>query len=128
MFWLNESGAGFAPGQGRRPIPQIAGAQDVFVTRMHVRYDAERFPEDLVLQESADRNNFQARYVLRHPWKGERECPATEEYRREVIKRQEHEARQLAQLTGWNLAAIRKQMNLRTAANDGGKWWQNLWP
>jgi hypothetical protein len=128
VFWLNESGPGFAPGPGRRSMPQVAGARDVFVTRMHVRYDAERFPEDLVLQETADRNNFQARYVLRHPWKGDRECPATEEYPREVMKRQEHEARQLAELTGWKLADIRKQMNLRTAAIDGGKWWQNLWP
>ena len=98
------------------------------LTRLHIRYSPQTFPEDLMFQETKDRQNFQTRYVLRHPWKGERECPATEEYRREVIKRQEHEARQLAQLTGWNLAAIRKQMNLRTAANDGGKWWQNLWP
>jgi hypothetical protein len=129
VFWLNESGAGLAPGQGRRPMPQIAGARDAFVTRMHVRYDAERFPEDLVLQETADRNNFQARFVLRHPWTGsDNSCPATDEYRREVIKRQEREARQLAQLTGWKLADIRKQMNLRTAANDTGKWWQDLWP
>ena len=28
---------------------------DVFVTRLHVRYDAAHFPEDLVFQETADR-------------------------------------------------------------------------
>ena len=129
VFWLNESGPGFAPGAGRRPMPQIAGARDVFVTRMHVRYDAQHFPEDLVMQETADRNNFQARYVLRHPWKGDdTSCPASEQYQREVQKRQENEARQLAHLTGWDIAGIRKQMNLRAAANEGGKWWQNLWP
>jgi len=72
-----------------------AGARDVFVTRLHVRYDAEHFPEDLILQETADRNNFQARYVLRHPWQGDRECPATEEYRRAILQRQEIEARSL---------------------------------
>ena len=46
-------------------------SQDVFLTRLHVRYDAAHFPEDLVFQETADRTNFQGRYVLRHEWKGE---------------------------------------------------------
>ncbi len=45
--------------------------QNVFVTRLHVRYDGEHFPEDLVFQETSDRENFQGRYVLRHPYKGE---------------------------------------------------------
>ena len=129
VFWMKPDGPAFAPGQGRRLGPPIDGARDVFVTRMHVRYDAQRFPEDLVLQETADRNNFQARYVLRHPWKGdEASCPATDDYRREVLRRQENEARQLADLTGWDLAGIRRQMNLQTASPSGGeKWWQKLW-
>jgi hypothetical protein len=130
VFWLNETPPDFLPGRGRRPmVPPMGGARDVFVTRMHVRYDAEHFPEDLVLQETADRNNFQARYIMRHPWQGEEQsCPATEDYRREVQRRQENEARQLANLTGWKLADIRQQMNLRTAdAGDDAKWWQKLW-
>ena len=96
---------------------------------MHVRYDAQHFPEDLVLQETADKNNFQARYVLRHPWKGEEtSCPASEEYRREVLRRQENEARQLADLTGWKQADIRAQMNLGSNTVDAQeKWWQKLW-
>jgi len=121
-FWLTEG----------RPeiIPNgiMSGARDVFVTRMHVRYDAEHFPEDLILQETADRNNFQARYALRHPWQGDRECPATEEYRRAVLQRQEIEARQLADLTGWDLDEIREQMDL--APKAGGieeRWWQKIW-
>ena len=130
VFWLNDVGPAFVPGPGRQPIPPpMGGAREVFVTRLHVRYDAQHFPEDLVLQETADRNNFQARYVLRHPWKGEdSSCPATEDYRREAMKRQENEARQLATLTGWSIADIRAQMNLRADAIDGGeKWWQKLW-
>ncbi len=124
VFWMDDP----RPMPLRRPMPPIGGARDVFVTRMHVRYDAQHFPEDLVLQETADRNNFQARYVLRHPWKGDRECPATEEYQREIARRQENEGRQLAELTGWNLADIRAQMNLRADAGEGGRaWWQKLW-
>jgi hypothetical protein len=129
VFWLNDMGPGFVAGRGRRRLPPTGGAPDVFVTRLHFRYDAQHFPEDLVLQETADRNNFQARYVLRHPWTGDRECPATEAYRREVLRRQENEARQLANLTGWNMIDIRAQMNLRPDVTDGGeKRWQRLWP
>jgi hypothetical protein len=106
----------------------MGGARDVFVTRMHARYDAQHFPEDLVLQETADRNNFQARYVLRHSWKGdESSCPATEEYRRQITQRQENEARQLADLTGWRLADIRGQMNLGSADAGDVRWWQKIW-
>lgn len=126
VFWIKPDV--FVPGRGRRPMTSANGARDVFVTRLHVRYDAQHFPEDLVLQETADRNNYQARYVLRHPWKGEDSaCPATEEYQRQVSRRQENEARQLADLTGWKLADILSQMNMRTAAS-AGKWWQQLWP
>jgi hypothetical protein len=130
VFWLNEVGIMTTPGGGRRPLPQaMGGARDVFVTRMHVRYDAQRFPEDLVLQETADRSNFQARYVLRHPWKGDDpSCPASDEYRRELLRRQENEARQLADLTGWDLANIRTQMNLPAASSSAEKWWQKIWP
>src|SRR5882724_11746760 len=107
VFWVSEP----TPAVMRRPV--IPGVPDVFVTRMHIRYDAEHFPEDLVLQETADRNNFQGRYVLRHPWTGNDDCPATEEYRRQLIRRNEQEAQQLADLTAWDIADIRTQMNLR---------------
>jgi hypothetical protein len=130
VFWLDDVGSAFVTGPGRRPIPQPMGAaRDVFVTRMHLRYDAQHFPEDLILQETADRNNYQARYVLRHPWKGEdAACRATDDYRRQVIQRQENEARRLAELTGWDLTDIRARMNLPIgAAADGEKWWQKLW-
>src|SRR5439155_3853039 len=61
-FWLDPA----APGMG--------GGQNLFLTRLHVRYDRAHFPEDLVFQETADRANFQGRYVLRHPWKGTTAC------------------------------------------------------
>src|SRR6202011_738712 len=80
-----------------------SGASDVFLTRLHVRYDREHFPEDLVFQETGDRQNFQARYVLHHPWTGSSGCDAARNYRRDLRERQEHEARNLASLTGWNV-------------------------
>src|SRR5262245_43328088 len=50
VFWLAQGGGG-----------RTGGGQDVFLTRLHVRYDADHFPEDLVFQETADRTNFQGR-------------------------------------------------------------------
>jgi hypothetical protein len=103
-------------------------AQNVFLTRLHVRYDAAHFPEDLMFQETSDRNNFQARYILRHAWTGTDECPAATAYRQQLQERYEHEAQTLANLTGWNIGAIRKAMNLATSPEGTvRKWYQHLW-
>ena len=129
VFWVNDDGpqpqprGRFAPGGG--------GAQQCFVTRLHVRYDREHFPEDLVFQETKDRENFQGRYVLRHPWKGEADkCPAAAKYLEGVKDRQEKEATTLASLTGWEIGKVRERMKLTGAAPkdaEGKKWWQKLW-
>ena len=79
VFWLDQASEAVRPGRGPvRPMPTMAGPQNVFMTRLHVRYDAAHFPEDLVFQETADRTNFQGRYVLRHEWKGSSSCEAAE--------------------------------------------------
>jgi hypothetical protein len=103
------------------------GVQDVFVTRLHVRYDGEHFPEDLVFQETSDRENFQGRYVLRHAYKGEARCEAGERYRSELRVRQDREAQTLASLTGWDVADIRGKMNLKGEDEAPESWWQRLW-
>jgi len=129
VFWLG--GETQPPAGSRGPVfaPGPPGAVDAFVTRLHVRYDAETFPEDLVFQETGDRQNFQGRYVLRHPWKGEATCEAAREYRRSLGERLEKEATTLASLTGWDIAEIRRKMKL-DAAPTGEKertWWERLW-
>jgi hypothetical protein len=128
-FWVGQPEAGdsasprFMP---RRPAPMPQGASPVMLTRLHVRYTPATFPEDLMFQETRDRANFQARYVLRNPWNGSvNECPEAQAYFQQVAQRQEREARQLANLTGWNLDAVRSKMDLRpTGAGGGGdNWW-----
>ncbi len=107
-----------------------AAAPDVFLTRLHVRYDNAHFPEDLVFQETADRTNFQGRYVLRHAWTGKDACPAADTYRRSVSERREREAQQLASLTGWDVAQIRQKMGLGRSVEpqaNGAAWWERLW-
>jgi hypothetical protein len=110
VFWAN--GAGQAPG--------------AFLTRLHLRYDNAHFPEDLVFQETGDRGNFQGRYVLRHAWTGADTCGAAATYRQSVRERRAREAEQLASLTGWNIADIRKKMGEDPAAPDRA-WWERLW-
>ena len=83
--------------------------QPTFVSRLHVRYDAAHFPEDLVFQETADQTTFQGRYVLRHPFRGTSQCAESARYNGELSTRQEKEAQNLAQLTGWNINDIRKK-------------------
>jgi hypothetical protein len=114
VFWLDE-----APDAGR-------SGSNVFVTRLHLRYDEDHFPEDLVFQETADRQNFQGRYVLRHPYTGTISCGAAERYREEVRARHEQEARNLANLTGWPLEPIRVKMKI-PEPEDGKKWWERIW-
>ena len=57
------------PGFRRRDAQACSRrAAPVMLTRLHVRYTPQTFPEDLMFQETSDRDNFQARYVLRHAW------------------------------------------------------------
>jgi hypothetical protein len=114
VFWLE--GAAPTRPTPRRPAP--GAPQNVFVTRLHLRYDAAHFPEDLVFQETGDRNNFQGRYVMRHPWKGTGDCAAAKHYEEELPKRREQEAKNLATLTGWDINEIRKKMEPRSAARS----------
>jgi hypothetical protein len=115
VFWLEggDQRSGQAPSAPVRPrppgMPTLGAAVNVYVTRLHVRYDAAHFPEDLAFQETANRENFQGRYVLRHPWKGESRCAAVDEYQRQLGQRQEREAQTLAWLTGWDVAEIRRK-------------------
>jgi hypothetical protein len=101
------------------------GPGDVFLTRLHVRYDGRHFPEDLVLQETADRFNFQGRYILRHPFSGEITCEANQ-YREDLRLRREREAQTLASLTGWPIQWIRKKAGI-TLARAVTKWYEKLW-
>ena len=123
VFWLDDAPQG--SGGVRRPAPGVMP----FVTRLHLRYDASHFPEDLVFQQTGDRTNFQGRYILRHPWTGTDDCPAAEEYRKSLRERREREATTLATLTGWELGEIRKRMSLSDDPTRAQpvKWYQRLW-
>jgi hypothetical protein len=131
VFWLDEGPQPSLWPPTRVPRAGIWSApRNVFITRLHVRYDNAHFPEDLVFQETADRENFQARYVLRHPWTGDATCSAADRYRFELSQRQQREAQTLASLTGWAIAEMRKKMGIASSPGPGDSnatWWQRFW-
>ena len=86
-----------------------AGA-NAFVTRLHVRYDASSFPEDLNFVETGDRQNFQGRYILQHPWTAPAKCEAGAVYRAALPKRYRKEADNLVYLTGWPATEVASRM------------------
>ncbi len=119
VFWVNETGPGRIA-----PSP----AQNVFVTRLHVRYDREHFPEDLVFQETGDRSNYQGRYVIRHPFTGKTSCDASG-YITRTRDRQDKEAQTLANLTGWDIDDIRAKIDYIDGQRPKSDepWWKRLW-
>ncbi len=134
VFWLRDNGSQ-KPMPRRRPVmPQ---AQDVFVTRLHVRYDAKSFPEDLKFKTTGNKQNFQGRYVLRHAFEGEMKCEAAADYKKMVNERKEKEVKTLANLTGWDrskiwddIEAAGKGVKFEIKGEDddnGPTWWKDLW-
>jgi len=123
VFWVGGQADATA---GRAAAP----AQNVFVTRLHVSYDKEHFPSDLMFQQTGDRTNFQGRYVIRHPWRGENNCQA-DQYFTAVLERQEKEAQVLASLTGWDIDDIRDKIDFVDVKvpepADEKPWWKKIW-
>jgi hypothetical protein len=99
--------------------PFRGGGAPAFVTRLHVRYDAKSFPEDIAFLETQDRENFQGRYVLRHPWQGGASCPAAQAYRAELPVKLAKQAANVVDLTGWPRREVEAQMENNGQAGMG---------
>jgi hypothetical protein len=130
VFWLDDQPGGgqIYRGPGIMPFPQpMGGPVPVMLTRLHVRYDAETFPEDLIFQETQDQESYQARYVMHIAWNGSpTRCEAARNYFEELNRRKAREAQTLADLTGRNLQDVIKKAGL-TPGSEPKPWWQNIW-
>ena len=133
VFWLPNNNSQEPSSRGRRIAPQ---AQNVFVTRLHVRYDAKSFPEDLKFKTTGNRQNFQGRYVLRHAFEGEMKCKAAKDYKKRVNERKEKEVKTLANLTGWDrtkiwadieAAGVGVKYEIKDDEGGGPTWWKKIW-
>jgi len=151
VFWVGDagkanplklksrSGLGLVNPKRRPRVPRpFSGGQakEAFVTRMHVRYTAKKFPEDLFFQVTSDAKNFQGRYVLRHPFRGETQCELAQQYRQRTVKAQEERVQALANLTGWKPSELRKKVDWlgdgpakdkKLPPSNKTRWWQNIW-
>jgi len=130
VYWINpEASAGqLYSGVVQGPYEGQAPGQVIF-TRLHVRYSASTFPEDLMFQETQDSENFQVRYELRHPWAGSAaSCPAAQAYFDGLRQRRQSEALALADLTGWKVDEIYRKEGLDPSGiGQPAQWWQSLW-
>ncbi len=100
---LEEAGVFWLEGGGRKRV---------FVTRLHLRYGPDNFPEDLRFEETANNQFFQGRYIIRHSFKGNLDCEEATQYLRNLRKRQKEEVKTLAKLTGWNYKDIKNRIGL----------------
>jgi hypothetical protein len=148
VFWMDDGQTKQSRGPGVAPTQLFeGGARPAMLTRLHVRYTPQTFPEDLMFTETKDKANFQTRYVMRHPWTGNpKECEYSggkeqlSTYLNALKTRQEKEVQQLASLTGWNITDLRGKSDLnkttqrldalRISQNqpdlNGDKWWSNV--
>ncbi len=107
--------------------------KNVYISRLHLRYDRDNFPEDLMFQATGNTANFQGRYVIQHPWKGAAQCEAGNRYfNSELPKRFKKEAQTLAKLTNWDYSEIRKQQKLPKhkmfySNDDDDSWIDHVW-
>jgi hypothetical protein len=129
VFWLDDgnSSSGNIPSSFRRSMPQ----SNTFITRLHVRYTRNKFPEDLMFQETGNQENFQGRYVMNHPFKGNLSCEAGKKYQQALRPRLEKAASNLANLTGWSIRDIYRKIDFPTTspkkADGNNPFWQNVW-
>jgi len=126
VFWLDNGDSSAPSSPMFRGIPPQNS--NVFITRLHLRYTPNKFPEDLRFQTTANQSLFQGRYVMRRPYRGEMNCDAAKSYRQITRQRQQQEAKTLANLTGWPLATIDKKIDYLESVNDPIPWWRKLWP
>jgi hypothetical protein len=72
----------------------------VFFTRLHVRYNRKTFPQDLAFQETGNKENYQARYIITHPAEGGLDCAEGKKYLQDLKERRKDELEMLTYLTG----------------------------
>lgn len=77
----------------------------VYFTRLHLTYDREHFPQDLMFQETPNKQTFQGRYVLTHPASGDFSCDKGQTYIQDLGKRRWNELYTYQWLSGRDITA-----------------------
>lgn len=116
VWWANE------PGNNR-----------TFFTRMHIRYEKDKFPSDLTFQVTPNNEQYQARYVLTNPARGSFDCDEGQEYLVSLMNRRQLEVDEYNALVGnWNkksyayvheYAKYQKPTYRKNEAPSPSVWW-----
>jgi len=75
-------------------------SDNVYFTRLHIRYNRDKFPQDLMFQVTPNTENYQARYIITHPATGDFNCDAGKKYLKDLKERRAGEMEMLTYLTG----------------------------
>jgi len=90
IFWVTQNGGSYAG--------------NLYITRLHVRYNRKTFPQDLTFIETPDKARFQGRYIMRHPAKGSLNCSQGQNYLKTLVNRRQKELQNLNALAGWDIS------------------------
>jgi hypothetical protein len=117
VWWINRDWNDYS-----NTDDEIDFSDNVFFTRLHVRYNRNSFPQDLQFQLTPNKENFQARYIITHPAQGDFDCEAGKKYLKELKKRRQSELEMLANLTGknyddWDVVASSEEKELPSVAS-----------
>jgi hypothetical protein len=97
VWWINRDWNDYSDVDGEEDY-----SDNVYFTRLHVRYNRNKFPQDLMFQVTPNTENYQARYVITHPATGDFSCEAGKKYLRDLKIRRSEEMEMLTYLTGKN--------------------------
>ena len=97
---------------------------ELFVTRLHVRYNRKDYPQDLLFTQTPNKQRFQGRYVIHHPAGTNLDCDEAQSYYKGVVKRRQAELKELAKLTGWNPSKYTDYVNeyAKLIKKEENKW------
>jgi hypothetical protein len=117
VWWINRDWNDYS-----NTDDEIDFSDNVFFTRLHVRYNRNSFPQDLQFQLTPNKESFQARYIITHPAQGDFDCEAGKKYLKELKKRRQNELEMLANLTGknyddWDVVASSEEKELPSVAS-----------
>ncbi len=117
VWWINRDWRDYSDVQDEEEY-----SDDVYFTRLHIRYNRNSFPQDLVFQATPNKENYQARYVITHPATGDFSCDAGKKYLKELKQRRQNEMETLGYLTGkgyndWDVVVNQEEKNIPSEAS-----------
>ena len=116
VWWINRDWSDYNDVQNDEEY-----SQNVYFTRLHVRYNRKAFPQDLMFQLTPNTDNFQARYIITHPATGDFNCEAGKKYLNDLRQRRQDELKMLTYLTGKGYSDWDVVMNDKEEKNIPGE-------